>query len=579
MKKTRLNKRGKQVVAAFFIILIIILMLLVFAGIKLYEKYSPTKERMTYQDYFEMQSENQVLIYMNDEKLDSNDIKVLVEDGRCYLPREYVVNSLNCRFYKDIAGNYIMFTVADNIYSFATDEAYYTDMNGNTVPTDYVVVKSEGDELYIALDYIKEYTDLEYRFYENPNRLLMWNEYTEKTYAVLDKDTAIRFRGGIKSPIIADGLKGQEVEVLQDLEDWIEIRTEDGYMGYVSAKRVGETYTKTMESTYVEPQAPVSTKVDFKINLVFQAIGTAAYGGENVEEALADTKGVNVISPTWYKLTSNNGDMTSYANKSYVEKCHSMGIQVWALVDDFDPNIDRLAILSNKETRAKMINTLISEARQYGYDGINLDFEYITSDVAEHYLQFIRELSFECRKYGIILSTDNYAPANYNMYYNRKEQGYWLDYFIIMGYDEYWKGSQEAGPVASIGFVENGITNTLLEVPAEKVINAMPYYVRVWTQTLNTDGTTSMSTRDLSMEAAANRLKENGVDLVWDEEKGVYYGSYESGKETVQIWLEDETTIEEKMKLYKENNLAGVAGWKLGLEKKEVWTVIQNYLN
>lgn len=579
MKKVRLNKRGKQVVAAFFIILIIILMLLVFAGIKLYEKYSPTKERMSHEDYFEMQSQDQVLIYLNDEKLDSNEIKVLVEDGRCYLPREYVVDNLNCRFYKDIAGNYIMFTVADNIYSFATDEAYYTDMSGNTVPTDYVVVKSEGDELYIALDYIKEYTDLEYRFYEDPSRLLIWNEYPEKTYALLNKDTAIRFRGGIKSPIIADGQEGQEVEVLQDLEDWIEIRTEDGFMGYVSAKRVGETYTKTMESTYVESAAPVSTKVNFKINLVFQAIGTAAYGGENVEEALEETKGVNVISPTWYKLTSNNGDMSSFANKSYVEQCHSMGIQVWALVDDFDPNIDRLAILSNKETRARMINRLISEAREYGFDGINLDFEYITEDVSEHYLQFIRELSFECRKYGIILSTDNYAPASYNMYYNRKEQGYWLDYFIIMGYDEYWKGSEVAGPVASIGFVENGITNTLLEVPAEKVINAMPYYVRVWTQTLNTDGTTSMSTRDLSMEGAANRLKENGVDLVWDEEKGVYYGSYESGKETVQIWLEDEKTIEEKMKLYKANNLAGVAGWKLGLEKKEVWSVIENYLN
>ena len=579
MKKVRLNKRGKQVVAAFFIILIIILMLLVFAGIKLYEKYSPTKERMSHEDYFEMQSQDQVLIYLNDEKLDSNEIKVLVEDGRCYLPREYVVDNLNCRFYKDIAGNYIMFTVADNIYSFATDEAYYTDMSGNTVPTDYVVVKSEGDELYIALDYIKEYTDLEYRFYEDPSRLLIWNEYPEKTYALLNKDTAIRFRGGIKSPIIADGQEGQEVEVLQDLEDWIEIRTEDGFMGYVSAKRVGETYTKTMESTYVESASPVSTKVNFKINLVFQAIGTAAYGGENVEEALEETKGVNVISPTWYKLTSNNGDMSSFANKSYVEQCHSMGIQVWALVDDFDPNIDRLAILSNKETRARMINRLISEAREYGFDGINLDFEYITEDVSEHYLQFIRELSFECRKYGIILSTDNYAPASYNMYYNRKEQGYWLDYFIIMGYDEYWKGSEVAGPVASIGFVENGITNTLLEVPAEKVINAMPYYVRVWTQTLNTDGTTSMSTRDLSMEGAANRLKENGVDLVWDEEKGVYYGSYESGKETVQIWLEDEKTIEEKMKLYKANNLAGVAGWKLGLEKKEVWSVIENYLN
>ncbi|MDD6571623.1 MAG: glycosyl hydrolase family 18 protein [Thermoflexaceae bacterium] len=576
MKKTRLNRKGKQVVTAFFIILIIILMLLIFVGIKLYERYSPTKERMNYQDYFEMQDENQVMVYMNDEQLD---IKVLVEEGRCYLPREYVVDNLNCRFYKDIEGNYIMYTVADNIYSFATDEAYYTDMNGNTVPTDYVVVKSEGDELYVAIDYVKEHSDFEYRFYENPYRLLMWDEYTEKTYALLNKDTAIRFRGGIKSPIIADGLKDQEVEVLQDLEDWIEVRTEDGYMGYVSAKRVGETYTRTMESTYVEEPAPASISLDYKINLVFQSIGTAAYDGERVEEALKSTQGVNVISPTWYKLSGNDGSMTCYANKSYVEKCHSMGIQVWALVDDFDTSLDKLAILSNKDTRARMINRLVSDAREYGFDGINLDFEYITEETIEHYLQFIRELSFECEKNGIILSTDTYVPASFNLFYNRKEQGVWIDYAIVMGYDEYWKGASEAGPVASISHVRNGVVNTLEEIPAQKVINGMPYYVRVWYETLNTDGTVSLTTKDVGMEAAQKIINDNSVPLMWDDEKKLYYGSYENGNVTVKLWLENEDTIEEKMKVYKENNLAGVAGWKLGLEKKEVWQVIEAYLN
>lgn len=576
MKKTRLNRKGKQVVAAFFIILIIILMLLIFVGIKLYERYSPTKERMSYQEYFEMQNDNQVPVYMNDERLD---IRVLVEEGRCYLPREYVVDNLNCRFYKDIKGNYIMYTVADNIYSFATDEAYYTDMNGNKVPTDYIVVKSEGDELYIAIDYVKEHSDFEYRFYENPYRLLMWNEYTEKTYALLTGDTAIRFRGGIKSPIISDGLEGQEVEVLQDLEDWIEVRTEDGYMGYVSARRVGDTYTRIMESSYVEEETPASISLDYKINLVFQSIGTAAYDGERVEEALASARGVNVISPTWYKLSGNDGSMTCYANRSYVEKCHSMGIQVWALIDDFDTSLDKLAILSDKDIRAGMINRLVSDAKEYGFDGINLDFENITEETIEHYLQFIRELSFECRKNGIILSTDTYVPASFNLFYNRKEQGIWIDYAIVMGYDEYWKGAPEAGPVASISHVRNGVVNTLEEIPAEKVINGMPYYIRVWYETLNIDGTVSLTTKDVGMAAAQKIIDDNSAPVVWDDEKKLYYASYEDGNVTVKLWLENEDTIEEKMKVYKENNLAGVAGWKLGLEKKEVWSVIEEYLN
>lgn len=581
MKKTRLNRRGKQVVMALCIIMIIILMLLVFAGIKLYEKYSPTKERMSYEDYFEMQSEEEVLVYMNDEvlKIDDERLEVLYEDGRCYLPRSYVAAYLNCRFYQDKVTDSIIFAVPDDMYTFTADTAGYTTMNGQTEQTDYVVVKRVNDEFYIALDYIKEYTDINYRFYENPKRLLMWTEYTEKTYALLTKDTAIRFRGGIKSPIIADGVKDQEVEVLQDLEDWIEIRTEDGYMGYVTAKAVDETYTRTEVSTFVEAEAPQGTTFNGKINLVFQAIGSAAYG-EAVKEAMSSTSGVNVISPTWYKLSGSDGTLTSYANADYVRACHSMDLQVWALVDDFEISTEeRLAVLSDKNARAKVINRLISDAAQYGFDGINLDFEYINDDSAEHYLQFIRELSFECREKGIILSVDNYVPKEYNNHYNRKEQGFWIDYFIIMGYDEYWKGSEVAGPVASIGFVEEGIIKTLEEVPAEKVINAMPFYVRVWTETRNTDGTTTMSSRSIGMDAAKEQLDTNSVPIVWDETVGLYYGSYEDGNTTVRIWLEDERSIEEKMKLYKNYGIAGVAGWKLGLEKKAVWSVIASYLN
>ena len=581
MKKTRLNRKGKQVVMALCIIMIMILMLIIFVGIKLYQKYSPSKERMAYQDYFEMQNEDEVLVYMNDEILKINDEKlnVLYEDGKCYLPQDYVETNLNCRFYYDKVTDGIIFSVPDDMYYFTADATAYTTMNGQSAQTEYVVVRRVNDEFYIALDYIKEHTDINYRFYENPKRLFMWTEYLEKTYALLLKDTPIRFRGGIKSPIIADGLENQEVEVLQDLEDWIEVRTEDGYLGYVTAKAVDDTFSRTEASTFVDVEAPQATTFNGKINLVFQAIGSAAYG-EAVKEAMASTSGVNVVSPTWYKLSGGEGDLSSYANADYVRACHSMNMQVWALVDDFDVTPEeRLAVLSDKNARGRVINKLISEAASYGFDGINLDFENINSDTATHYLQFVRELSFVCRQNGIILSIDNYVPKEYNSHYNRKEQAFWIDYFIIMGYDEHWKGSQEAGPVASIGFVEEGIVKTLEEVPADKVINAMPYYVRVWTETKNTDGTISMSTRDLGMEAAKEQLDRNNVPIVWDETTALYYGSYEDGNTTVKIWLETEHSIEEKMKLYKNYGIAGVAGWRLGLEKKAVWSVIASYLN
>lgn len=579
MKKTRLNRRGKQVVTAFAIILIVMLMLIAVVGVKLYRKYSPTKERMTYQDYFEMDSDDDVLVYMNDEQLD---ITVLYDNGKCYLPREYVVSELNIRFYKDVDDNQIIFSVPDNMYTFDTDEASYTDMNGTKYDTDYVIVKSgineQGeDELFIELDYVKQYSDVEYRFYEEPNRLFMWDEYDEKMYAQINKDTVIRFRGGIKSPIIADALEGQEVEFLEDYEDWIEVRTQDGYLGYVQSKRVGEVYTRTMESTYVQQEAPEPTKFDGKINIAFNAVGSSAYSA--IDGALEGTSSINVVSPTWYSITSNDGGMSCYANKDYVKNCHAMGIQVWALVDDFNSEIDRLEVLSHKDSRAKIINRLISDAQTYGYDGINIDFEKVTEQTAEHYLQFVRELSFACRSSNIILSADTYVPMSYNTHYNRKELGFWLDYIVIMGYDEHWKGDSEAGPVASIQFVENGIVNTLADVSADKVINAMPYYERVWYETQNTDGSVTVSSRDMSMEAAQSLLDSNGAKTMWDEDTCLYYGSYESNGTTVKIWLENAVTLEEKMKLYQKYNLAGVAGWRLGLENNDVWAVIESYLN
>ena len=100
-------------------------------------------------------------------------------------------------------------------------------------------------------------------------------------------------------------------------------------------------------------------------------------------------------------------------------------------------------------------------------NGFNLDFESLKSSAGPHYVQFIREMSVSCRQKGLVLSVDDYVPAVYSAFYNRKEQGIVADYVIVMGYDEHFAGG-DAGSVASISYVENGITGTLKEVPKEK---------------------------------------------------------------------------------------------------------------
>lgn len=246
-----------------------------------------------------------------------------------------------------------------------------------------------------------------------------------------------------------------------------------------------------------------------------------------------------------------------------------------ALVDNFKDGVSTYETLSKTSSRQRLVNQLIAAAIQYGLDGINVDFELITQDCARAYIEFIRELSIMCRINGIILSVDNYVPTASSDHYDRAEQGVFADYVVIMGYDEHYAGSEEAGSVASIGYVQQGIEKTLSEVPKEKVINAIPFYTRFW----KTDADGTVTSEALGMNDADQKVKNNNAEPVWDDTTKQYYVEIEYDGATYQMWMEEETSIEEKMKLIKQYELAGVSSWRLGYERSSIWDVILKYVN
>ena len=163
----------------------------------------------------------------------------------------------------------------------------------------------------------------------------------------------------------------------------------------------------------------------------------------------------------------------------------------------------------------------------------------------------------------------------YTLHYDRKEQGIVADYVIVMGYDEHHSQDTEAGSTASIEFVKNGILDTLKEVPAEKIINAIPFYTRVWIEPF---GGGNLTNETLGMDGASRYIEEKGMDVFWDETTGQNVAIAETEDAIYTIWVEDEQSIAEKMKLVQENQLAGIAAWKLGFERASVWPVISQYL-
>ena len=520
-------------------------------------RYTPTKEKMSGYKYFDIdKNTDKVLVMIDGESYPDTGINI---DGRLYLPQEFIADNINVGFYYDKESDATLYSDTSYIYAFKKNQNDYSDDTGKIYTMDYSVIRDVDGECFIAWDYVAERTDCEYQYASEPDRLNVTLKSEAKQCVTAGKKAAVRYRGGIKSPVLEYVSKGDRLEYVDDIDEWIKVTTVSGYTGYVKKSEVSDTFEYVREQKAVEEHNFLLKNE--KITLAwFQVSGTA--GNSSIDNNMSTISGVNVIAPTWYSVTDESGNMSSYASADFVSKMHQRGIDVWALVSDFDTNVDFAQLYSSKAARTNMVNKLVGEAKSYGFDGINLDYENIKSAYAKDYLQFVREFSVACERNGIVLSTDNYKPEAYNRCYNLKEQSKFVDYVIVMAYDEHYAGT-DAGSVASLPFVKEAVEDT---------VQLVPFYTRIWT---TTDGNTT--SRAVGMQAAIDQLNSDGQVALWNDDCGQYVASYTVGSSTRQIWFEEEKSIEAKMQVIQQENTAGVACWKLGLEKSTVWSVISQY--
>lgn len=558
----------RKVMPVLVVLVLILVVIAVGAGTFLAKRYVPSKERVEPESYFALTGTDEAALIVNRELVEE---KVKIIDGRYYLADSVVGKYVNNKFYWDEKQKVMIYTLPTEAFQIVPDTMEYQTSEG-TQSTDYVILRSQGESYYLDLEFVKAYTDMEYTVYENPNRVVIQTDFGEVEMVTVNQTTAIRQKGGIKSPIVTEAEAGDMLYLVEEMDSWSEVVTEDGYRGYVEKADIGEVQTVTPEHVGYTVDY-TSVRKDYKINMAWHQV-TNQEGNAALQSVLANTQGLNTISPTWYSVIDNAGTLSSLASADYVNQAHAMGLEVWALIDNFNQNTDTLTFLSDSTARANMIGQLMQEADTYGLDGINLDFEMITEEQAPHYIQFIRELSIACRNRGLVFSIDDPVPMSYTMHYDRKTQGEVADYVIIMGYDEHHSSDTEAGSVASLGFVRDGIENTLKEVPAEKVINAIPFYTRLWIESYGG----GLTNEAMGMDTAANYIAQHNMEVYWDETCGQNVATLEGEDAIYTIWVEDEQSIGEKMKLVQEHQLAGVAEWKLGFERSSVWQVISQYL-
>ncbi len=599
-KKRRKQRRRRILIAA--IVLIVVIAGIVLArsdnGLK---NLFPSSEATDYALFYGLESEEDVLITFDNEVLEETG---LLLDGEVYIPYEVLHSDLNARFYWDSTEEILRYTLPEGIVNVEPETAEYT-VAKESMTADCTIVRIQDGEMYLSLSFIAQYTDIRSDFYEDPNRVVISDVWGETEYTAVKKNTEVRELGGVRSSILTELSRGDRVTVIEELDDWAEVCTEDGFVGYVKKKALGDTQTEVYTSDFVEREFSHISK-NYTINMAWHQV-TSQDANAGVSDILASTKGVNVISPTWFYLDDDEGGIASLASSDYVTYCHQQGIEVWALVSNLEnTDVDTTKVLSVTSSRDTLVNNLVSEAIKYDLDGINVDFESLEGEAGAGFLQFIRELSLKCRNNDIILSVDNYAPASYNAFYSRDEQAVFADYIILMAYDEHYSGSDE-GSVASLSFVTQAVADTLEEVPAEQLVLGCPFYTRLWKLTpvgeedesdddtsaageaADTDASEdsasggegddyTVSSEALSMSEAEARVNANGAEYEWLEDCGQYYAEYEYDGSTYKIWLEDQNSIEKKLEVMQSNGLAGASFWKLGYEKNTVWDTIAKFM-
>lgn len=548
-----MNKKYKPVIAVAVLVILVAILGIVTHVVM---KYIPSSEKMDLNEYYGEMADGEIALVIGTEKLEE---RGLVDGDRVYLPLDVVNTYLNQRYYWDSANQQILYATPSEL----------TSVSASSEAGDKVWVKD--DKVYLNLTYVQEFTDLDAYITKDPYRIAIQYKFKNVKTVTVKKNTSIRYRGGIKSAILTSVKKGTKLRLIEEMENWDQVATDDGYIGYIDKKKVAEAEKTKFERSFKREQYSYLT-MDSKVNMVWHQV-TSTDANAYFADATANMTGVNVISPTWFYLTDTSGNIASIASADYVSQAHEKGLQVWGLIDNFTQEVSTTETLSSTAARQNIISQLIQAAQDVGMDGINVDFESLSEDVGTHFLEFLRELSIECHKNNLVLSVDNPVPEDFTSHYDRAEQGRVVDYVIIMGYDEHYVGS-EAGSVASLPWVEQGIQDTLDEVPAKRVINAIPFYTRLWRTTGG-----NVTSEAIGMDQAQQTIADNNVETYWDKTTSQNYGKYDIDNSTYQIWLEDAQSVAEKVKLVSKYDLAGVSAWKLGFENNGIWQVISDNLN
>jgi len=500
------------------------------------------------------------------------DTAPLSDGGAVYLPHVLVQNYLDEYLFWDAGAGRLTITTPLKVIYITADETEYTVNYETARLTD--AVKNIDGTAYLPQTFLSEIYGAEINYSVDTGIIVIDFIENIKYTAETTKKTTLRYGPDKKTPGAVKLPAGTRLRAYENDGAFVKVRTDDGFIGYLNVNDA--THTQIIAPVIKQKKEPWRPDKTKKTVLAWDLV-TNATAAASPDRRVANP-GVNVLSPTWFDFNEEkmDGTLNGLVNMEYLDWARVNGLAVWPLVSDNYSAAVNNAVLTVTHNRERAVRQIVDYVDLYGFDGINIDFEQVRQADAPYFLQFLRELAPLLRQRGVVLSVDLYVPL-YTKYYNRTEIAKTVDFIAVMAYDEHTYGSAVSGPAASLGFVETGIADTLLEAPADMVLLGLPFYTRVWREE-EKNGKLEITLKNYGMAYTKQLFVEQNAEFVWLEDAGYYYAEFsvnEDGADVIyKTWLEDNKSIEKKLRIFESYGLAGVACWRRGLEDENVWDVI-----
>lgn len=453
----------------------------------------------------------------------------------------------------------VCFAGSDQATTYGVPTSMVIKMEDGTIKTG-ITAFTDTNKVLVPVDAVMKYMNADVNFEATEKRVYLYMGQVE--FKLENPTLDEKLDDGITLNFTPTEIKGVSYLNIKGLEKVLGINVTQGVNNSIIIEKA------SYRGKLLNPVRAKWHSTD-KINLVWDYVNISSANSDK------ETKinGLTVISPTWFSVVTTDGFVVSKADTNYVMDAHRKGYKVWALVNNsFDCDMTR-QLLADGKAQQKVIKQLLVYSSLYNLDGINIDFENVYDDDKERLTQFVEKLTSALHQQNIVVSIDVTVPSNspfWSTCYDRKKLSAIVDYIMVMTYDEHWSRSQKSGPVASLNWVDTGIKKMLTEVPKDKLLLGVPFYTREWEEGENG----RVKAKTLSMAMVDNLIKEKNLDVIWLEDKGLNYTEYYQEGNRYRIWIEDEKSISLKMNLIDTYHLAGVASWRKGFERNEIWSVI-----